>query len=480
MSESLKSKTVNGVLWSFVEQISTRGSNFVTGIIIARVLSPTDYGLMGMLGLFIALSQLFIDGGLTSALIRTKNPSEKDFSTVYIINIVLSVFFYFLLFFCAPIIASFYDQPLLKPLTRAVALVLVIASVASIQGTLLTIRIDFRTKTYISFFSSLISGIIGIICAYRGWGVWALVAQSIISATMISVLTIVFVRWIPRLVLSKDSFLRLFSYSSKLLAASCLRIIYDNSHPFVIGKLLSPADVGLYSRGGQFPGVIDSTMTGALNRVAFPVLSKVQDNNPLLLSVYEKYIQLFCFLVFPIMMILCGCAKPLISLLLKDHWLACVPLMQILCFANMTYGISMININLLYVKGRSDLVLRLEIQKKIIAFLILFSTMFFNLKVICCGQILYAYVGLYLNTRYTKKLLGYSIRNHLKSVIPYFILSLIVLFLSYSLCLLIKTSLLAIIVSLILCAIVYLLMAKLLNLYAFREAKELIRERFHV
>ena len=480
MPESLKQKTVKGVSWSFAEQLLTRGSNFVIGILIARILSPTDYGLVGMLGLFLGISQLFIDGGLTSALIRTKNPSEKDFSTVYLINIGLSVFFYFLLFFAAPFISDFYGQALLTPLTRVVALILVISSISSVQGTLLTIRVDFKTKTYISIASALVSGLAGLLCAYGGWGVWALIAQSLVSAAVMALLTLLLVRWIPKPVFSKDSFRRLFSYSSKLLAASCISVIYDNSYPLVIGKRLTPADVGQYSRGGQFPGIADSTITGALNRVAFPVLSQIQDDDERLLQVYEKYIKLSSFLIFPLMMGLCGCAKPIVLLLLKEQWLACVPLMQILCFGRMTNGITTINLNLLYVKGRSDLVLRLEIIKKTIAFSILFVTMFFGLKIMCGGQVVYAFIALCLNTHYTKKILGYSFWRQLNAVAPYFLLSLLVLAISATSVLLIHNEFASIVTAMILCPAAYLCIAKKANLYAYKEAVALVRERIHL
>ena len=480
MPESLKQRTAKGVSWSFAEQILTRGVNFVIGILIARILSPTDYGLVGMLGLFFSLSQLFIDGGLTGALIRTKNPSEKDFSTVYLINIGLSIFFYFLLFSCAPLIADFYDQPLLKPLTRAIALIFIVSSVASIQGTLLTIRVDFKTKTYISIIASLGSGLTGIVCAYKGMGVWALVAQSLTSAGLISLSTLCFVRWTPRLVFSVTSFKRLFSYSSKMLVASCIHTIYQNCYPLFIGKQFSPADVGQYSRGGQFPGIVESTITGALNRVAFPILSQIQDDDKRLLNVYEKYIQLSCFLMFPIMMGLCGCARPLISILLKEQWLPCVPFMQILCFGKMINIITVINLNLLYVKGRSDLVLRLEIFKKTIAFTILFISMFFGLKGMCCGKVLYAYIALYINTYFTKKILGYSFLRQMKAMAPYLFLSLIVLVMAFLSTILIKNDFVSLITSLVVCPIIYIVMARSMNLYAYQETLSLVRERLHL
>ena len=457
MSDSLKQKTIKGASWSFVEQILTRGVNFVIGIILARLLTPKDYGLVGMMGVFIAISQIFVDGGLANALIQTKNPSDKDFSTVFIVNLTLSLVFYGILYFTAPVIANFYGQPLLKPLMRVVALILIIVSLSSIHGTLLSIRVDFKTKSIISIASSLLSGAIGIYCAYKGLGAWALVAQSVASATIITFLTLAFVHWMPKLVFSKESFRRLFSYSSKLLAASVISVAYDNAYPMVIGKRFTAADVGQYTRAGQFPGVANSTITSALNRVAFPVLSKIQDDDQRLLSVYEKYIQLSCFLIFPVLLWLCGCARPLVSFLLTDKWLDCVPLMQIL-----------------YVKGRSDLVLRLEIIKKTIAFAILFVSMLFNLKVMCYGQVLYSIIALSLNTIYTKKILGYGLFRQLRVIYPYFLLALVVLAESLFVSAFISNRILALVLSFGLGVAVYFLLNKAFGLYAYQEARELV------
>ena len=477
MPDNLKQKTISGVSWSFVEQILTRGVNFVIGIILARLLSPTDYGLLGMLGLFIAISQLFIDGGLTSALIRTKNPSEKDFSTVYMINLTLSVLFYAILFFSAPFVADFYEQPLLKPLMRVVALLLIIGSFSSVQSTLLTIRVDFRTKSYISIVAAIVSGTVGIVCAYNGMGVWALVSQTLSSAVLSCILTLVFVHWFPKFVFSKESFKRLFSYSSKLLMASCISVIYDNLYPMVIGKRFSAADVGQYSRAGQFPGVANDMIVHTLNRVAFPILSQVQDDDERLLRVYDKYIQLTCFAIFPIMMGLCGCAKPFVLFLLTDKWLDCVPLMQILCFSKLLNGVTIINLNLLYVKGRSDLVLRLEVIKKTIAFAILFISMLFDLKAMCYGLVIYSVIAAYLNSYYTDRILSYSFWQQIKSILPYFLVSLIILGETFLMSELIQNSLVSLLVSFLLGAITYLSVTGLFRLYAFRETIDLLKSK---
>ena len=293
MAESLKDKSIKGISWSFAEQILTRGVNFVVGIILARLLSPTDYGLIGMLAVFLAISQLFIDGGLASALIREKDASENDYSTVFIINVTLSIVFYFILFFTSPAIARFYGQPMLESLLRVMALSFVIGAVTSVHGTLLTKRVDFKTKSIISFLASIVSGSIGIFCAFKGLGPWALVAQTLSSALTVTLLTLVIVHWLPRLVFSMESFKRLFSYSSKLLGASLIGTIYYNAYPMVIGKKFSAGDVGLFSRAGQFPNVVNDTFISTFNRVAFPVLSRIQDDDRRLLEVFEKYVQVF-------------------------------------------------------------------------------------------------------------------------------------------------------------------------------------------
>ena len=477
MADDLKKKSVKGVSWSFVEQVLTRGVNFVIGIILARLLSPTDYGLVGMLAIFIAISQLFIDGGLASALIREKSPSEKDFSTVYIVNLTLGVVFYFLLFFSAPLIADFYHQPLLKGLLRATALILVIWPLASIQNTMLIIRVDFKSKTTISLINALVSGAVGIYFAYMGKGPWALVAQSIASAVTATILTIAFVRWIPKLVFSKESFKRLFSYGSKLLGSSIIQTVYAHIYPMIIGKKYLASDVGLYTRAGQFPNMTNAAFTSAMNQVAFPILSQIQDDDERLIRVYEKYIQVLCFLTFPVLMGLCGCARPLVSFLLTDKWIECVPMMQIICFSYLPTGIAQINLNLLYVKGRSDLVLRMEIIKKAFMFGVLFISMFFGLRAICYGLVVNALIDFFFGAFYTRRILAYSPFQQVKAVFPYLLLSLVVLAESLLITHFIRNNLLSLVAALTICPVSYWAVAKACKLYAYREATDLIRAK---
>ncbi len=474
MSDDLKKKTVTGVSWSFVEQFLTRGINLVIGIVLARMLSPTDYGLVGMLGIFIAISQLFIDGGLASALIREKNPSEKDFSTVYIVNMTLGVVFYFLLFFSAPLIADFYNQPLLKSLLRATALILVIWPIASVQNTILIIRVDFKSKMIISLVNALVSGAVGIYFAHIGKGPWALVAQSIASAVTATVLTIAFVRWIPKLIFSKESFKRLFSYGSKLLGSSLIQTVYAHIYPMIIGKRYLASDVGLYTRAGQFPNMTNAAFTSAMSQVAFPIMSQIQDDNERLISAYEKYIQVLCFLTFPVLMGLCGCARPLVSFLLTDKWIECVPMMQIICFSYLPAGIAQINLNLFYVKGRSDLVLRIELLKKALSFAVLFTTMFFGLKMICYGLVVNALIDFCFGAFYTRRILDYKPLQQIKAVLPYLLLSVVVLAESLLITHFVQNNLLALLLALLVCPVSYWAVSKACKLYAYREAADLV------
>ena len=477
MAEDLRNKSVKGVSWSFAEQVLTRGANFVIGIILARLLSPTDYGLVGMLGVFIAVSQIFIDGGLASALIREKDASEADYSTVFIVNFTLSVIFYFLLFFSAPVIADFYAQPPLKPLLRFIALTLIIGAVSSVHGAILTRRVDFKSKTIISIATALLSGFAGILFAMKDFGVYALVAQSLTASTVATVLTVVYARWLPRAGFSRDSFRRLFGFSSKILAASLIHSIYENAYPLVIGKKFSARDVGIFSRGGQFPVIANTTLVSTFNRVAYPVLSQIQDDDSHLLRVYEKYVQVFCFLAFPVLMGLCGCAKPITLLLLTDKWIEAVPFMQIYCFSFLPNGMIHINLNLLYVKGRSDLALRMEIVKKIIMFSVLIITMFFGLKAICYGLVINACIDLYFSSFYTKKILDYGLWQQIRSVIPYFLISMVVLAESLALSYLIASSALSLLVSVIGCPLSYWALSRLFKLSAYQEVMGIVRPK---
>ena len=477
MADNLKNKATHGIIWSAVERYSLQGVQFLLQLIIARILTPHDYGLIGMLAIFMALSQVFIDGGFSNALIQKKDRSEADYSTVFYINFGISIFIYVLLFFGAPYIASFYDQPLLSPITRIYSINLIINSLAAVNKVKLTVDVDFKTQSKISLGAATISGLAGIACAYYGMGVWALVVQMLLNSVINVILSFYYVKWWPKLNFSKDSFRRLFKFGNKLLIASIIHSIYENLYNLFIGKQYSSATLGLFTRAQQFTNFAGSNLSAVLKRVSFPLLSQIQDEDERLLAAYKKYIKTSTWATFPLLMGLCGIAKPMILVLLTEKWVACVPYLQILCFAMLWDGVTQVNLNLLYVKGHSDWVLRLEIIKKSIAFTILFISLGFNMYVICIGKAIYSFIALYLNTHYTKKLFNYGFWAQMKDLLPQLSLSLLMLAGCLLASYLIPNALIAFIASFLIGVIIYMAGSYIFKLYGFEELCQIIKNK---
>lgn len=427
MSESLKNKTVKGVFWSAVERFSVAGISFLFGLVLARLLSPSDYGVIAMLNIFMAISQTFIDSGFSSALIRKPDRTETDNATAFYFNIVVGVVCYLVLFGAAPLIARFYDEPILVPVTRVIGLNLLLNSLCVVQQALLTVRIDFKTQAKISLTATILSGVIGIVLAYKGYGVWALVVQSVSAALFRMVLLWLLAQWRPQARFSKSSFRVLFSYGSKLLASGLLDTVYNNLYTIVIGKKFTSASLGVYARAdhlAQFPAV---NITGILQRVTFPVLSTIQTEDERLRVNYRKFLRLSAYVVFPLMMGLAAVADPLIRWILTDKWEAAIPLLQILCFALMWYPIHAINLNLLQVKGRSDIFLKLEVWKKIIGVVTLCVTIPLGLTAMCVGRVFTSLISLVINTYYTGKLIQVGYWRQMKDLLPTLVNSVVML-----------------------------------------------------
>ena len=471
---NLQKQTISGVIWSFIERFSVQGVLLLTTVFMARILSPEDYGLIGMLGIFMALSQVFIDGGFSSALIQLKNKKEEDFSTVFYINISVSIILYVLLFITSPYISDFYNQPMLTAITRVYSLCLIINSLSSTSRTMLTIRIDFKKQSKISLISALFSGIIGITFAFDGYGVWALVAQTISQSISNTLLCFYIVKWHPSFVFSVSSFKKLFSFGSKLLLSSIINSVYNNLYSLVIGKKFTSSDLGYYSRANHFAQFTGSNISDILNRVCFPILSRIQDDDSKLITVYRKYIKMTGFLMFPLVTLLCVSSKHLILLLLGEKWINSIPLLQILSVGYLFNGIVVINLNLLYVKGRSDLVLKLEIIKKTIAIIILIISTLFSLKIVCIGFVVYTLIAFYLNTIYSKRFLNYGFINQIHDLCPYIVISFIVGVEGFIVSELISIHFISLVVSALICICSYLLISHVANLYAYNELREIV------
>lgn len=420
---SVKQQATKSVLWSAIERFSVQGIQFLLSIIIARLLLPTDYGLIAMLSIFMAIAQTFIDSGFANALIQKKNRTETDYSTAFFFNIAVSVVLYLLLYLSSPAIANFYHQEELNAITRIVGISLIINSFGIVQQAKLTIALNFKRQAIASLTAVIISGIIGVGMAYSGYGAWALVWQSLLNNFLRVALLWFFSKWVPLFCFSKESFRTLFSFGSKILLSSLLHTIYTNLYTLIIGKKFSAGELGYYNRAftlAQFPS---TNLTNVIVRAVYPIQCRLQDDDEQLRSMFLKYMRMACYLIFPVMIGFCALAEPVVRLLLTDKWLPAVPLLQILCIAYMWDPIMKINHNMLNVKGRSDYFLYAEILKKIVAFSILFLTIPFGVKIMCAGLILYAFADIIIITDYTRKLTGISLLLQIKVLLPVVLLS---------------------------------------------------------
>lgn len=423
--ESLKSKTVKGVIWSSVERFSVQGVQFLVMLVIARILDPKDFGLVGMLAIFLAVAQTLIDSGFSQALIRKQDRSEVDSSTVFYFNFIISTFLYLLLFAIAPLVADFYEEPQLADLMRVLCMVVIIDSLAVVQRALYSSALNFKTQAKAAFIAALVSGIVGVVLAYQGYGVWTLVWQQLLNAGINTVLLWVYSSWYPRWVYSWKSFRELFSFGSKLLVSGLLDTIYTNMYTLVIGKVFTATSLGFYTQADRFTRLPSSNITGILQRVTYPFLCNIQNDDEKLRTDYRKLLRLSTFIIFPLMCMLAGVAYPLVELLIGEKWRFAAILIIPLCFNMMWWPIHAINLSLLQVKGRSDLFLKLEIIKKIIGVVVLAASIPFGLLFMCYVSIVTSIICLVINTYYTGKLIGVGFIMQMKDLLGTLLLSLV-------------------------------------------------------
>ncbi len=460
MESNIKNDAIKGVGWSAIERFSVQGVNFLIQLVLARLLSPSDYGIIGILTVFIQVSQVFIDSGFSNALIKKKNCDKTDYSTVFFYNIAIAIIIYIILYISAPFIASFYNIDELRSVMRVLAIVLIFNALSIVQRTILIKAIDFKTQSFVTLGSALISGAIGIYLAYIGYSVWALCIQQLLNSLFQIVFYSYKTRWVPAFVFSKSSFCYLFNFGSKLLISSLINTVYRNLYVIVIGKTFSAGDLGCFSRADQFAQFPSNNFANIVSRVAFPVLSKVQDENEKLVNIYRETIRYTSLVIFPLMFFLLFFAKSIIILLLTETWSPVIILLQILCLDWMIDHISVLNLNLLYVKGRSDLALKLEIIKKIIAVSILICTIPFGLIPMCWGRVVYSVIATLLNTSYTKRLIGLSFYTQLQDFTPFAIISFLSSCLAYFVTSYIDSMLVNLIVGAVLFSLIYLIFIK--------------------
>lgn len=419
----LKDKAISGVKWNAIGRFSTQGVNFVIGLVLARLLSPSDYGVVGMVGIFFAIAQTFIDSGFGSALIRKNDCNDADYSTAFYFNIIVSIVCSICLSLVSPFIADFFNTPILKDIVRVMSLNMFIGSFAIVHSTKLTHSIDFKSQAKVGLVTAIISGSAGILMAYKGFGVWSLVYQNLIATIVRVILLFIYTKWVPQWKFSKESFRYLFGFGSKILTASLLHTIYSNMTTLIIGKAYTAKDLGFYTRGQSLASFPSTNISGILQSVTYPVLSKIQDDDKHLIESYRKLISMTSMVVFFGMFLLAALAKPLILTLLTDKWFDAVIYLQIFCFGYMFDHINSMNINILYVKGYSNLVLKLEIIKKTISISMILAAIPLGPLAICIASVLYTHIAVVINTYYTGELFKLGYVKQVKDFIKYFLMS---------------------------------------------------------
>ncbi|EOU1688354.1 lipopolysaccharide biosynthesis protein [Clostridium perfringens] len=425
-TDALKKKTLTGLFWTFTEVISNQGIQFLIQIFLARLILPEEFGLIGMITVFIAISNSIIDSGFSNALIREKEVNQNDYSTVFYFNLITAIVIYVILYFSSPMISVFFAQPKLSLILRVLAITIIINAFGIIPRAILTRKINFKAQMIINISSSLVSGFIAIILAYKGFGIWSLVFRTIIMQFMQALMLSIVNKWRPSLVFSKNSFEKLFGFGWKLLVSGLIDTIYNNLYYMVIGKMYSASDLGYYTNAQKLRDIAATSISTAVQKVSYPVLSCMQNEEEVLKNMYKKIIKSSVYITFPVMFGLAIVARPLILILFGDNWSKSIIYFQILCLAGMLYPLHAINLNILQVKARSDLFLKLEILKKCVSIILIAIAILSKWGVIglIWMQVVSSVISFFINSYYSKSIIGYSTLNQMKDILPILIITL--------------------------------------------------------
>ena len=416
MDESLKNKTVKGTIWSGIDNVTQMGVSFIVSIVLARLLSPDDYGLLGIIMIFTSVCNALINSGFTTALIRKPDASEDDYNTSFIVNMGMSIMLYLLIFIFSPCIADFFGRSELTNLNRVISLGMVIGALSLVQQTRLTKRIDFKTQTKITLTASVLSGVLGISMALLGFGVWALVAQALSVQIIRTVMLWIYDKWIPAMRFSTKSFHELFGFGWKMMVSAMLDSLWKELYQVVVGRFYNPATLGQYTRSKQFSQLFSSNLTNVIQRVTYPVLSNIQDDKERMVMAYRKIIKVTMFITAISMFSLGAISEPLLYCLIGPKWHEAATYLLLICIAGSTYPLHALNLNMLQVQGRSDLFLGLEVIKKSIALAPLAIGAFVGIIPMLYANLVTSVISFFLNSHYSGKFLGYSSWMQIKDI----------------------------------------------------------------
>lgn len=429
--ESLKNKTIKGVGWSAADALLGQGVTFIVGLVLARLLSPDEYGLIGICLIFTTVLNGIVDSGFSNALIRKKNVTDEDYNTMFTTNMAISIVLYVLLFISAPFVSDFFHRIELIALVRVTGLILFLNALSITQVTILTKNIDFKTKTKASLVSAIISGVIGIAMAFMGYGVWSLVTQQLSRQLLYTLCLWVLNKWWPKFTFYKGSFMYMWGFGWKLLASGILNNVWNQLYQVVIGRCYTSSTLGHYTRANECASIFSSNLTTIIQRVTFPVLSELQDDKKKLLVSYRKLIKVSMFVTVICMFALGAMAEPMIYSLIGPQWHQAATFLPFICITMSLYPLHAINLNMLQVQGRSDLFLYLEIVKKIITLIPIFIGAFVGVYWMLCASIFTGFIAFLLNSWFTGKFLNYSSWQQLKDVLPSYLIALFIGFIVY-------------------------------------------------
>lgn len=422
---TLKEKTAKGLSWGLVDNIVGAGMTAVVSILLARILMPEDFGLVGMVAIFIALGNSLMDSGFSGALIRKENVSDKDLNTVFYTNLALGTIIYLILYLTAPAIAKYLNTESLVQILRVLGLSVIIISFTQVQKVNFIRKIDFKTQAVISLIASIASGIISVWMALTEWGVWSLVAQQLVKQGAVSVLLWIFSKWKPALIFSITSFKEMFNFGSKLLACSLISVIWNEIYSFVIGKMYNPVAVGYFNRADKFKSMVTSNIGQAVQRVGYPVMSSIQNDPERQVRVYKKITRLTMLLTATLVFGLIGCAEAMIEVLIGSKWLQSVEYLRILGLSGIFLPLVLGSVNVFNANGKSEITLKLEIIKTLLAVIPVTLGIIFDIKMLLWGMAVVATISYIIHAGYVSREIPYTIWMQIKDILPFILISAI-------------------------------------------------------
>lgn len=473
---SERNKVLGGMAWKFGERISSQAVSFILSIILARLLTPSEYGVVAMMNVFIVIANVFVVGGFNTSLIQKKDADKLDFSTVYYCTLTMSFLMYSIIFIAAPFIAEYYQMPEMTILTRVFALSLIIQSYQTVQQAYVSRHMMFHMNFYATLSGTLFSGIIGVIMAYNGFGVWALVVQHLSSIIINTLVLRFFVPWRPELIFSMNRAKSLMSYGSKILGSTLINTVYKEIRQLLIGLYYTPADLALYNRGAHLPNLVTTNLDNSLRSVLFPAMANHNDELPRVKQMLKRAIKNSAYVTYFCLTLMAVASEPLVRILLTEKWIECVPYMQILCVSFMIQTVSVSNIQALKAIGKSGEVLKLEILKKPMFLLVIFAALPFGVKAIACTAPINAIYALWTNIGPTKKHLNYGCLEQLRDLIPGFLLAGALALATWPLTLLNCNDFIIIFLQVVLAFIVYVFLSIIFKIDAYYYCKSIISD----